>query len=128
MEERDTGNKWPNEQKKYKEILEWFSQGDDYLAVVLKESNQVFGLIAKEKQEEGSFGFGYVFHSDYFNKGYATEAGIAVIDFIFNKLEGQKIVTGTPEENESSNKLLRGLGFNNQGRGEHKLAKEAWKL
>ena len=47
LEEQDTGHKQPDERVKYKEIVEWFAKGNDYLAVVLKSSSQMFGLIAK---------------------------------------------------------------------------------
>lgn len=126
LEERDTGHRWPDAREEYKGIIEWFSKGDDFLAVVLNENTQVIGLIAKEKHKNESFGFGYVFHSDFLGEGYATEAGSAVVDFIFENLETGKIITGTPIENEPSNNLLKKLGFTSIGKGKYQLTKEEW--
>ena len=46
MEEQDTGSGWPDERNQYKGIVEWFSNGDDYIAVILKDKNQLIGFFA----------------------------------------------------------------------------------
>ena len=65
MEERDTGNKWPDERNQYKGIVEWFSKGDDFLAVILKNRTQLIGFINKSKINDKIYNFGYVFHSEF---------------------------------------------------------------
>ena len=126
MEERDTGNKWPDERNQYKGIIDWFSKGDDFLAVILKIESRLIGLISKPKIEDRIYNFGYVFHSAYSGKGYANEACKTVIKHIFENSPADVIKTGTPEENIPSQKLLGQLGFKNLGKGEFSLTKEDW--
>ncbi|MHA2009753.1 MAG: GNAT family N-acetyltransferase [Promethearchaeota archaeon] len=126
MEERDTGNKWPDERDQYKGIVEWFSKGDEFLAVILKNKTQLIGFINKSKTDDRIYNFGYVFHSAYSGKGYAYESGKAVINHIFENLSADIIKTGTPEENIPSQKLLIRLGFKSIGKGEFSLKKGDW--
>ena len=126
MEERDTGNKWPDERYQYKGIVSWFSKGDDFLAVILKSRTQLIGFINKSKIDDGIYNFGYVFHSASSGKGYAYEAGKAVINHIFENCSADAIKTGTPEENIPSQKLLVRLGFKSLGKGEFSLTKGDW--
>ncbi len=104
---------WPNSQEEYKKIADWFAKGDDFVAVVLKTEKKLIGWIAKarNKKKENEFNFGYIFHSDFHGKGYATESCRAVIKYIFEKLDAELIVSGTAKINEPSNKLLKRLGF-----------------
>lgn len=104
---------WPSDLEKYKEIADWFAKGDDFVAVVLKSEIKLIGWIAKAKNEgkEKEFNFGYIFDRDYHGKGYASESCKAVIKYIFEILQAEKIVTGTGKLNEPSNKLLKRLGF-----------------
>ena len=126
MEEKDTGNRWPDERDQYKGIVEWFSNRDDYIAVIIKDKNQLIGFINKSVTRDKEFNFGYVFHSEFSGKGYAYEAGKAVINYIFEDLSAELIKTGTPKENIPSQKFLKRLGFKNLENGEFSIEKEDW--
>ena len=85
--------------------------GDDFLAVILKETNKLIGLIFKADKEEGKYEFGYNFNSDYQGRGYATESCRAIFDYLFEVLKAEEITAGTAKINIKSCKLLERLGF-----------------
>ena len=113
-------HKWPTATEEIKGIVEWFAGGDSYLAVCLKATGKLIGFIAltpNPGEEEGGveFNLGYVFHTDYHGKGYATEGCRAVLDQAFGPLAADKVVTGTAADNKPSCQLLRGLGMKGTG-------------
>jgi RimJ/RimL family protein N-acetyltransferase len=113
-------HKWPTAEDEIKGVAEWFASGDRFLAVCLNETGELIGFVAlnpKEDQDARMFGLGYVFHPAYRGKGYATEAGQAVLDHAFGELGAESISTGTAEANGPSCRLLRRLGFQETGRG-----------
>jgi ribosomal-protein-alanine N-acetyltransferase len=60
---------------------------------------------------------GYMFHPDYWGKGYATEALCAFIKVYFEKLPLEEyIVAKTDEGNGGSRRVLEKLGFKEVGR------------
>jgi len=64
----------------------------------------------------------YKLHSDYWKKGYATEALNRVLDFGFNDLELHRIQAGCAVENIGSIKVLERVGMIREGRGRQILA------
>ncbi|MCE7741827.1 MAG: GNAT family N-acetyltransferase, partial [Candidatus Heimdallarchaeota archaeon] len=102
---------WPNNLEEYKSIVKNFSEGDDFVAVILKEEKKLIGLIFKAKKEEKRFEFGFNFHSDFHGMGYATESCQAVLDYIFKVLEAEIVTAGTAKINNPSNNLLKRLDF-----------------
>jgi len=71
----------------------------------------LIGLIFKAQKEGKKFEFGYNFHSDFHGKGYATESCKAILDYMFDVLNAEIVTAGTAKINESSNNLLKRLGF-----------------
>ncbi len=102
---------WPSNLEEYKSIVQNFSEGDDFVAVILKEPKKLIGLIFKAKKEDGRFEFGFNFHSDFHGMGYAIESCQAVLDYIFEVLDAEIVTAGTAKINKPSNNLLRRLGF-----------------
>ena len=85
-------------------------------SVVPGGSRDVLGeLMALTGEEEQEFGLGYVFKSDYWGQGYATEGCRAVMDYAFGQLGADRIATGTGAANERSCRLLRRLGLRETG-------------
>jgi ribosomal-protein-alanine N-acetyltransferase len=104
----------PTEPEKIREVAQWFASGDNYLAVCLKEGGVFIGLVClnpEEHQGEPALNIGYTFDADYHGKGYATEACRAALARAFDVLGIARVVTGTPEENLPSCRLLRRLGL-----------------
>jgi ribosomal-protein-alanine N-acetyltransferase len=111
-------HKWPAATAEIKGIVEWFADGDNYLVVCLRTTGKLIGFIALNPgEEEGGveYNLGYVFHTDYHGKGYATEGCRAVLDHAFGPLAADRVVTGTAAANKPSCQLLRRLGMKETG-------------
>ncbi len=105
---------WPASQEEIRKIAEYFSNGDSFLAVCLKASNQLIGFVNLNPEETaGSHdaSLGYVFDTDFHGLGYATEACKAVLSHAFVQLHKDQAVTGTAAINSYSCRLLERLGF-----------------
>lgn len=91
------------------------------LAVIEIESNQFIGWSGIKLLTEEVNGFknvyelGYRFLPEFWGKGYATESAIASLDLGFNQLNTDKIYAYADVGNESSNRILTKLGFENKG-------------
>jgi RimJ/RimL family protein N-acetyltransferase len=120
---------WPTSTEEVKGMVEWFAQGDGYLAVSLKATGKLIGLIAIERrkdQEERVHNLGYVFHPGYHGHGYATEGCRAAMDHVFGQLAADGILTGTHPANEPSVRLLKRLGLTEIDQGEFVMSREEW--
>ena len=122
-------HKWPTSEKEIQGVAEWFAEGDSYVAVCLRATGKLIGLVAvapKETDDGPAQGFGYIFHFDYHRQGYATEACQAVIEHLINDLGVERFLCGTAKENIPSRGLLARLGFRELGGGEYALTREEW--
>jgi len=120
---------WPTSTEEVKGMTKFFASGDDFLAVRLKDTGELIGLIAigrRKEQEERVHNLGYVFHPGYSGRGYATEGCQAVMTFLFEQLGITAILTGTRLENAPSVRLLERLGIHPIGNGEYCISKEEW--
>lgn len=120
---------WPTSAEKVQEIAGWFAGGDDYLAVCLKRTGKLIGLVAinrREEQKERVHNLGYVFHPGYHGQGYATESCRAAMGYVFGRLGAEGILTGTHPDNRASVALLMRLGLKAIGEGEFALSKAEW--
>jgi RimJ/RimL family protein N-acetyltransferase len=110
-------HKWPTDEEGVRGMVNWFSSGpegagDRFVAVCLKESAKLIGMISVNPKQEGvEYGFGYVFHTGYQGQGHATEACRRMVDYVFQSLNAQRITTGTAAANLPSCRLLEKLGF-----------------
>ena len=105
-------------QKQYQE------RGIGRFSTILKETGELIGWtgikFVNDHVENGNtnfYDYGYRLNEKYWNKGYATEASIAWLDYFFNQktlLEGQtgKLNAYTHAENGASNHVLQKVGFN----------------
>jgi len=86
----------------------------------------LFGLkLGSKKYNRGEVW--YKIHSDYWNKGYATESLKAVINFGFETLQLHRIEAGCAVNNLGSIKVLEKVGMIREGRGRQILPlKSGW--
>lgn len=86
----------------------------------------LFGLkLGSEKYKRGEVW--YKVHSDFWNKGYATESLKAVLDFGFEKLKLHRIEAGCAVANSGSIKVLEKAGMVREGIGRQILPlKSGW--
>ena len=120
---------WPTAEKEVKGMAQWFSGGDEYLAVCLKTTGKLIGLITIDRRKEQSgrvHNLGYVFHPAYHGQGYATEGCRAAMQYVFCVLAADGILTGTHPENEPSVQLIKRLGLKEMDRGEFAMSREGW--
>jgi [ribosomal protein S5]-alanine N-acetyltransferase len=115
---------WPTSVDEIRGVVEWFASGDAFLAVCLRESGGLIGYVALNPVEEASvqdhqlsqvYGLGYCFNFDYHGRGYATEAGRAVLGRAFDELDADRVTAGTAAANAPSCSLLARLGFRRVG-------------
>lgn len=88
--------------------------GFSLLTVVLKENNEIIGDCGLETDEiEGKLtvGLGYDFKRKYWNRGYATEAGKAVVEYGFGTFDFDKISGWANPENGPSIRVAEKIGF-----------------
>jgi [ribosomal protein S5]-alanine N-acetyltransferase len=109
---------WPTSKEAIRKITEWFTCGDSFLAVCLKDTSQLIGFV-RLNPEAGDgqriFSTGYVFSPNFVSKGYATEAGRALLSRAFGQLQADRVVAGTAAVNHASCLLLERLGFRKVG-------------
>ena len=69
----------------------------------------------------------YKIHSDYWNKGFATEVLNSVLTFCFDELKLHRVQAGCAVENVGSIKVLEKVGMQREGRGRQILPlKSGW--
>ncbi|MBR6323196.1 MAG: GNAT family N-acetyltransferase [Lachnospiraceae bacterium] len=82
-------------------------------AVVLKEESRVIGMLNQCSEPNAYFPaleLGYAYGRDYWNKGYATEALKAAIDFMFAR-GIHKVTCAHITENEASGRVMQKSGM-----------------
>lgn len=83
-------------------------------SIFLKNTNIVIGQITcqpKENESENIRDVGWYIDPKYQGNGYASEAAIAVLDFMFNVVEITDIKTSAAEINPGLWKIMEKLGF-----------------
>lgn len=83
-------------------------------SIFIKNTDTVIGQITcqpKDNESEDVRDVGWFIDSEYQGYGYASEAAIAVLDFMFNEVEISEIKTSAVEINPGSWKIMEKLGF-----------------
>lgn len=100
-------------QKQYEE------NGIGRFATILKETGEFVGWTGikfiNDHVENGNtnfYDYGYRLNEKFWNKGIATEASRAWLDFGFNQMNIQEMNAYTHAENGASNHVLNKVGFN----------------
>ena len=102
-------------------ILNRFIEGKKTFAIVYKENNKVIGSLGVEFYEleekltefDGYRGrsIGYVLSKDYWGRGLMPEAVKAVVDYLFNKLDYDFLLSGHFDFNDRSSRVQEKCGF-----------------
>lgn len=88
-----------------------------YATVIAKDTNQIVGtvIVFNFNREANHAEVGYVFHQDYWNKGYGTRS-IALIDkFVFTELGLHKLNARVTDVNIGSKRILEKNGYIHEG-------------
>ena len=121
---------WPTSAEEMQSMTKWFAGGDDFLCVALKATGVVIGMLAIERRkarEDHARNLGYIFHPAYYGHGYATEGCRAIMQFVFNELGAEAILTGTNPANEASVRLLMRMGLKRINEGEFTMSRDEWR-
>lgn len=99
----------------------WEKEYDDLKTfrwiVILKENNDPIGTIdvSKKYLDFGTCSIGYCYGEKYWNKGYATEALRAVIQFLFEEVGVNTIYAEHLHNNPASGKVMQKAGMKYEG-------------
>jgi RimJ/RimL family protein N-acetyltransferase len=87
-------------------------------STLLKETNELIGWTGikyvNDHVENGNtnfYDYGYRLNEKFWNKGYATEASKAWLDYAFNQMNIAEMNAYTHAENGASNHVLQKVGF-----------------
>jgi ribosomal-protein-alanine N-acetyltransferase len=102
-----------------KELCQERSEGTDFWAVTLRdEKKKLIGHVSFIQVEPKLFmtwEIGFIFNPAFQNKGYATEASCALINYSFNELNAHRVVGFCSTENIASQKVLEKCGMMKEG-------------
>ena len=107
----------PNQSKA--QTLAWIATHDRLKAentghffVIAPKDGEASGIIsATRASTQDPFEIGYWLRVEAWGKGYCTEAGAALIDWLENTRAAAALVSGYFADNPASGKVLRTLGF-----------------
>lgn len=107
-------HQFPTSHDEVNKLTDRFVKNSGFLAVCLLSDNKVIGYVCLHGEGK-ELDLGYCFNSAYEGSGYATEACIAVINYMFNTLHVEKLISSTALLNYPSCRLLERLGFSKTG-------------
>jgi RimJ/RimL family protein N-acetyltransferase len=90
------------------------AHGYGLFSVILKENNILIGDCGLERMEiagRHEAELGYDFRSDYWNRGFATEAATAVRDYAFQTLALPRLVSMIRQGNHASRRVAEKIGM-----------------
>ena len=79
--------------------------------IELKTTGKVLGWCGLKRHEKGDVDLGFRIFRKHWNKGFATEAAKANIEYRFRTLKLNSIIANHQEGNLASKRVLEKLGF-----------------
>ncbi len=102
-----------------KQIIAYYVKEGNVLAITEKDKNIMIGTVGLHKDDHrpgtGARQLGYALSPDYWKKGYATEAALAVLKYAFERNLYRLVTAYCYPENTPSKKLLEKIGFSYEG-------------
>ncbi|MED3942225.1 GNAT family protein [Priestia megaterium] len=84
--------------------------------VVLKDEKILIGhIVFFNYFGDHTYEIGWVFNALYHQKGYASEAAKAIVDYGFNTMKLHRIIATCPPENTSSYRVMEKIGMRREG-------------
>ena len=102
---------YPMSEEQVRNIITEWQDMDNRLVAELKSNRKVIGSIGYWVDEEGHYCIDYDFNPGYCGQGYATEAGRALVQYLFESVGIRAVYGDCDVRNISSWKLLERLGF-----------------
>ena len=107
--------------------LRRYGEGKCYrFCIALRETDELIGVIEplRFNEADSSCSFAYMLGRDFWGKGCGTEALTAVFDFLFTKMDIQRIEADHMAENAASGAVMRKAGMTCLGTVPGKYEKE----
>lgn len=101
-------------------------------AVILKETNEFIGWsgikLIKDviNNHQNFYEIGYRFIQKHWGKGYASEAGLAFVNYAFNEMKVEKLYAYADAGNVNSRHILEKLGMHYVNSFEYDGEEEVW--
>lgn len=102
---------YPMTEEQVKNIISEWKNMDNRFVAELKNKNIVIGSIGYWTDDEGHHCLDYDFNPQYGGHGYATEAGKALVRYLFETVGVNDVYADCDVNNVSSWNLLERLGF-----------------
>jgi ribosomal-protein-alanine N-acetyltransferase len=105
---------YPGTDEDCKGIVEYFSKGDGFWAVCLKDTEKMIGHVVchqKEPPEFLTWHIGFVFNPTFYGQGYATESCQRILHYVFEELGAHRIESACHPDNRPAWKLLERLSM-----------------
>ncbi len=111
---------------RYAETMEAFDFSSyparrDLFAIRLKETGRLIGIILFSDEKEGSCEIGYGIGSDYWGKGYATEAVRCFLKYLFREKGFRNVYASFFTGNDASRRVMEKCGMTFQHFSEKEL-------
>ena len=98
--------------------LRRYESGKCYrFCIALKETDELIGIIEPLRfdEESSTCSFAYMLSRDFWGKGYGTEALYAVLDFLFEKMDMERVEADHMWSNPASGAVMRKAGMTFRG-------------
>jgi ribosomal-protein-alanine N-acetyltransferase len=123
-----------DESRRYIENVhkQYQDNGTGRWAVILKETNEFIGWSGIKfikdtiNNHQNFYEIGYRFIEKHWGKGYATEAGLAFIDYAFNEMKVEALYAYADAGNKGSRNILEKLGMQYVNSFEYEGEDEVW--
>ncbi len=99
------------------------------LAITLPDSDRLIGNcgIRRKSDNDLEADIGYELAPEYWGKGYATEAALAIVEFGFRELKLHRVSSWCIADNAASSRVLERVGLRLEGRlRENEYFKGRW--
>lgn len=99
-------------------VLRRYETGKCYrYCIALRDTDELIGMIEplRFEEETSTCSFAYMLGKDYWGKGYGTEALTAVLDFLFGKMDMERVDADHMAANPASGAVMRKVGMIFQG-------------
>ncbi|MDB9932712.1 GNAT family N-acetyltransferase [Flavobacteriales bacterium] len=95
----------------FKNYPDYEKNGFGRWALVTKGDKEVIGWCGLKKHEDNTVDIGYRIFKNQWNKGYATEASIACLEYGFQVFELDEIIANAATENKASIRVMENIGM-----------------
>jgi ribosomal-protein-alanine N-acetyltransferase len=103
-------------------IVDYYWSRPGIYAIELKENKKCIGCIdLRLEVEHEKSTFGFVLNRDYWNKGYMSEALLAVLGLCFDKLSLNRVESCYYVGNDGSGKVMKKCGMKLEGIGKQEV-------